>query len=73
MRLLSPPINVIKYRLSNTIAVLHIEKLLNPVHKMVLESAFDQLMQNIEGEQYVNVCAGEIVCERLCSSTGKKK
>jgi hypothetical protein len=47
------------------------EVLPNPCNKMVFEGAFDQLMENIGGQEFVNVCSWEIVGEWLLM-TGTK-
>ena len=66
--MLSPPINVIQYHFSDTFAMFLVEKFLNPLHKVILKCAFDELMQNIRCKHYVYVSVGEIVRERLNSS-----
>ena len=41
------------------------EEHLHPRNEMVLKGAFDQLVQNVRGEQLVNVGAWKIIRKRL--------
>ena len=52
--MLSPPINVIQYHFSDTFAMFLVEKFLNPLHKVILKCAFDELMQNIRCKHYID-------------------
>ena len=69
--ILSPPVNVVQYHLSSTIAILLVEIPLNPFHEMILENAFDELVQNVGSEHHINVGAVEIIRERLSNSRVK--
>jgi len=43
----------------------------DPCNKVVFEGAFDQLMENIRGQEFVNVCSRKIIGEWLLM-TGSK-
>jgi hypothetical protein len=47
------------------------EVLPNPFNEVVFEGAFDQLMENIRGQELVNVCSWKIVGEWLLMTGGK--
>jgi hypothetical protein len=47
------------------------EVLPNPCNEVVFEGAFDQLMENIGGQEFVNVCSWKIVGEWLLMTGGK--
>lgn len=50
------------------------QQLVNPGDEMIMETAFDQLMENVGGDELANVRTGEVVCERLlvCEHEGRK-
>lgn len=39
--------------------------LFNPRHNVVFERALDHLMEDIGGDQFVNVCTRKLSCEGL--------
>lgn len=62
---LSPPINFIKVLLPRSFTVDLLDVLADPRNEMILESAFDYLMEEIGGDELINIGAREIVSERL--------
>jgi hypothetical protein len=64
MRVTVPPINVVHYLTSiSTISVLNV--VLDPSHQMVLKGAFDNLMEKVGGEKFMNISTWKIRSERL--------
>jgi len=63
VRLASPQVNVIQDYLAWRSRVLLKYVLCHPVDKVVLKRPFDELVKEIGGEKFVDVCAGEIICE----------
>jgi hypothetical protein len=60
-----PLIYVIKYLFRLSITIFCNEILSDPRNEVVLEGPFDQLMENIRGQEFMNVCSRKMICERL--------
>jgi hypothetical protein len=41
------------------------EIVLNPGNKMIFEGAFDDLMEEVGREQFMNICTWKVIGERL--------
>jgi len=63
VRLASPQVNVIQDYLAWRSRVLLKYVLCHPVDEVVLKRPFDELVKEIGGEKFVDVCTGEIICE----------
>ena len=47
------------------------EVLTHPLDKVVLEYALNKLVKEIQGYQFINICAREVVRERLAGQVRK--
>jgi hypothetical protein len=64
-------IYVIQYLICAGFAMFSDKVLPNPCNKVVFEGAFDQLMENIGGQEFMNVCSWELMGEWLLMMCGK--
>jgi hypothetical protein len=60
-----PPVDIVKYFLRMRFTMMQIEIFDDPIDKVVLKCPLDNLVQNIRGNEVVNIGTGEIVCKRL--------
>lgn len=67
-----PAINLVQYNFALSFPVLLQEIRSYPVYQMILEGAFDELVQKIRRRHFVDVCTREFCGEWLCRR-GKKR
>ena len=60
-----PSVNVIENFFCSSSAVCEFQVILNPGNQMVLEGTFDELVENVWCDQFMNIGSWEVVCERL--------
>lgn len=60
-----PAVDVILDLFCLSRSILQFKVLVDPSNEVIVEAPFDELMEKIGGEETVDVCAREIVCERL--------
>jgi hypothetical protein len=58
-------INVRENYLGSCFSVDALKILTHPLNEMILEGPFDDLMEKIRGEDFMDVCARKVCCERL--------
>jgi hypothetical protein len=61
-----PSINVCENLLCLTLAVMSLNVFLHPVDEMILECPLDNLMEDIRGQEFMDISAGKAICEWLC-------
>jgi hypothetical protein len=61
----SPFVNLVQKLVSATLTMNFLQILLNPLHKVVLETPFDNLVQQIRHHHLIDVCAWELESEGL--------
>lgn len=61
----SPTVNVIHDTITLRISVNLIDVLLNPSDNVILEGAFDELMEEVGGEKLMDICTGKMGSKRL--------
>jgi hypothetical protein len=66
-------IYVVKYLFCSGFTIFCNEVLFDPHNEVVLEGTFNQLMENIGGQKFVNVCSQKIICEWLLMTDSKNK
>jgi len=62
-----PSINVIEDPFSLCPSMSVDQVFLDPVHQMILESAFDELMENIRRKHFMDVCTWKVIGKWLSS------
>ena len=60
-----PPINLIKDWACLGLPMFTFKILAHPIDKVIFENPFDELMEEVGGYQFMNVCMGKIVCKWL--------
>lgn len=63
--LASPLVNIIHNLICCCSRMIGIDILSHPRYQMVLKCSFDQLMKQIWGDKFVNICTFEIICKWL--------
>ena len=66
-----PPINLIQNRIGSCPPMFEFKILTCPLNEVVLEYALDKLVKDIRGYKFINICAREVVCERLVGQVRK--
>jgi len=69
----SPPVYVIEYTVGRCFTMFNLEVFTDPCHEMVLEHAFDNLMEEVGRQHLVNICMWKIICKRLSKSSEQRK
>ena len=64
-----PAINVSNDFTCVLLSMLKLQIFIDPCDEVVLEHAFNELMKKIQGNEFVDVCVGEIQSERLQDSS----
>jgi len=70
-KIVIPVIYLIDYLICTSFPMCYDKVLPDPCNKVVFEGAFDQLMENIRGQEFVNVCSRKVIGEWLLM-TGSK-
>lgn len=60
-----PLIYVIKYLFRLGFTIFCNKILSDPRHEVVLEGSFDQLMEKIGGQEFMDICSRKMICEWL--------
>ena len=66
-----PPINLIQNCVGSRLPVFKFKVLTRPLDEVVLEYTLDKLVKDIRGYQFINICAREVVSERLAGQVRK--
>jgi hypothetical protein len=62
-----PQVNVVKDLVGTSLAMLEQNIFTDPCHQMVFPATFDDLVENVRRQHFVDVSTGEVICERLSS------
>lgn len=60
-----PPVNLVEDRVRLSLSMFAFKVLAHPVDEVIFEDPFDELMKEIGGYQFIDICVGKMVCKRL--------
>ena len=67
----SPPVNFIQNRFTSRLSMLFFKIVHDPLNKVVFEHAFDELVKQIWGDEFIDVRMGKMFGERLEGESDK--
>ena len=67
------PINLIENCVCLCLSMFAFEILTHPINEVIFEDAFDDLMEEIWGYQFINICVGKMFCKRLAGQVKRRR